>query len=172
LKQVAELEPLKDIQGKYSELLESNAKVKKKNAFNSVKPTFKEDANEYEVNGKWREIEKDIDAKYDIEEVDGVWMALDKNNKYKSKKLKDIVSGYKSIDNLLSSPKRKKGISSSNPSKRIDGVPFEILDTDKKTDVYAKTSAYLMKEKGLRQHHKEWDAEYTKIVTEAKKHIK
>lgn len=126
LKQVAELEPLKGIDEKYKQASETLTGLKKEVAYNSVKPNFPDTVNKYEADAKWNEWKRGVEEKFTIELVDGVPMAIDKENHHKVVKLSDLISADNSINELLKG--RQQGGTGANPVnlKAVEGVPFKV----------------------------------------------
>ncbi len=126
LKQVAELEPLKGIDEKYRQASETLTGLKKEVAYNSVKPNFPNTVNPYEADAKWNEWKKGVEQKYTIELVDGVPMAIDKENHHKVVKLSDLISADNNINELLKG--RQQNGTGANPAdlQEVEGVPFKV----------------------------------------------
>ena len=135
-KQLAELEPLKGLKEKYESTSGELSKLKKDMAFNNVKPTFPETANEYEVAAKWGKFIQTVEETYNIELVDGKPVAVDKENPHKVVELKELVAADQDIQSLTEG-RQQKGIGSNGkPAKSIDGVPFKVpegADSTEKT---------------------------------------
>lgn len=135
-KRVAELEPLSGIDEKYNELLNQHNSQKKEIAFNSVKPAFSESVNKYEADHKWNEFKNDVLSKHDIEIVDNVPMAIDKENKHKIVKLEDLVNANETLTELAKGRQQNGSGAKAAEEINIEGVPFKVpkgADTDTKT---------------------------------------
>lgn len=126
LQQVAELEPLKGIDEKYREATETLSGLKLNVAFNGIKPNFPSEVNEYEAKAKWEEFQKNILEKYTIEIVDGVPMAIDKENQYKTEKLSDLLKKDDNINGLLQGRQQKGTGAKPVDLRDVDGVPFKV----------------------------------------------
>lgn len=95
-------------------------------AFNSNKPNFPDTVNEYESIAKWNEFKSEILGKYKIEIVDGVSIAIDKDNPHKTTKLKDLVSQNEVLNELLKE-RTQGGIKTKGAkTEEVEGVPFKI----------------------------------------------
>lgn len=145
LKTLAELEPLKGLDEKYKEATDKLSGLKLEVSFNNVKPNFPEDANKYEVDAKWREFQQKILEKYDIEIVEGVPMAIDKENKYKQEKLSTLVETDENIKVLLQG--RQQGGTGATPADMIEikELPFKIKKGSSSEELSSQIRGYLAK---------------------------
>lgn len=123
-RQIAELEPLKGYDEKYSTLESKYSSLKKQTAFNGIKPTFPQEANQYEVKAKWDAFVQGVEEKYNVEIVDGEAIAVDKENPHKTVKLADMVDQDEDIKALLVG-RQQKG---TGKQKQVqpEGLPFSI----------------------------------------------
>lgn len=126
LQQVAELEPLKGLDEKYKQQTETLSGLKLSVAFNGVKPSFPSEVNEYEAKAKWDEFQKNTLEKYNIEIVDGVPMAVDKENQYKTEKLSDLLKKDESITSLLQGRQQSGTGARAVELRDVEGVPFKV----------------------------------------------
>ena len=166
MQQVAELEPLKGIDEKYKEATEKLTGLKLNVAFNEVKPNFSQEVNPYEAKAKWDEFKKDVLERYDIEIVDNEAMAIDKENKYKTVKLSELVKQNESITELLKG--RQQGGTGGKPVdlKDVEGVPFKVPANASNEEKSKLTREHLIKKLGSATHKdfaKEFQELYTKI---------
>lgn len=152
LKKVAELEPLQGIDVKYKEANEQLSKLKLNVAFNSVKPSFPDTANKYEVNAKWDAFKNQVLAKYNIEIIDNEPIAVDKENHHKQVKLAELLNNDKNITKLLQG-RQQKGNGASSVSKiNVDGVPFAIPTEASKEEINLLVREHLIKKYGDALH--------------------
>lgn len=127
---LADYDTLSDKASKYETLSEQYSSMKLEVAFSNVKPSFPETVNKYEADAKWNEFKKSILDKNNIELVDGVPMAIDKENQYKQLKLSDLVSGDANLSELLKG--RHQGGTGTNPANvKVEGLDFEVPETAK-----------------------------------------
>lgn len=152
LKKVAELEPLQGIDVKYKEANEQLSKLKLNVAFNSVRPSFPDTANKYEVNAKWDAFKNEVLAKYNIEIIDNEPIAVDKENHHKQVKLAELLNNDKNITELLQG-RQQKGNGASSVSKiNVDGVPFAIPTEASKEEINLLVREHLIKKYGDALH--------------------
>jgi flagellar motility protein MotE (MotC chaperone) len=95
-------------------------------AFNSNKPTFPSDVNEYESTAKWNEFKSDVLNKYNIEIVDGVAKAINKDNKHDVVNLKDLVTQNETLTELLKEREQGGLKAKSAKAEDVEGVPFKV----------------------------------------------
>lgn len=165
-----------EIKGKADKFDETNERLnglKLEVAFTNVKPNFPESVNSYEAKAKWDEFKKGVLEKNTIELVDGVAMAIDKENIHKQSKLSDLVAADKELETLLKG--RQQGGTGAKPTGstvKIEGLDFDVTDTAK-TDT--KERAKIIKEQLAKENilptSKEYSfkfADYNKKIMEAK----
>ena len=141
------LDPLQKKEADYEALLNSGFKEKfetleiehkgnlRNVAFSSVRPAFHQDANKYEVDAIWNKSIAKIEGKYDLVEVDGKWLGVDKENKYTQVPLEDLVKNDETLTTLISGRKQDPlNGKPSTESRTIEGVPFPVpKDADSST---------------------------------------
>lgn len=126
---VAELEESAGYKDKFESLNQEHLSLKKQMAYSSIRPNFPETANKYEVDAKWNEFVKGIEENFKIENVEGTWKAIDKENEYKQKDLAELVKENEAIQSLLEAEEsgKTKGFNGKPASvKKIEGLPFEV----------------------------------------------
>ena len=118
------------IQEKYNALKENNFVLTEGVAFGSVKPVFHKDINTYEASTKWNNFKKKTLEKNTLEQVDGEWLAIDKENKHKQAKLSDLVSKDTELAELVKG-REQKGTGGTIDVKlnKIEGIPFDVPET-------------------------------------------
>ena len=140
----------------YDELSEKAAKadeygtqlstMKLEVAFGNVKPSFPDTVNKYEAVAKWNELKAAIMETNTIELVDGVAMAVDKENPHKVAKLQDLVDKNEGIANLIQG-RQQGGTGAKEASKvTIEGVPFEVPANATSEDRNKLIKEYLLKQ--------------------------
>lgn len=111
---------------KYNTLLSETNKLKISNAFGGVKPSFPNEANQYEVSAKWDSFKNSILKDNTLEMVDNEWYAVDKENKHKTTKLSDLVSKDADLIKLLEG-RQQNGLGGKETSLLdVEGVPFKV----------------------------------------------
>ena len=117
---------------KYGSLLEKHNETKKQVAYGGVKPNFPKEVNTFEATAKWNDFVRKTEENHNIEIVDGVAIAIDKENKHKQTKLSELVGLDKEISELLKG--RQQGGSGAVEINKIEikDVPFEVLEDAKK----------------------------------------
>lgn len=123
---LADYDSVKEKASKYDETVEQLSGLKLQVAFQSVKPTFPDTVNAYEAKAKWDEFTKDVREKYTIELVDGEAICKDKDNEYKTFKLKDLADKDAELSKLLQGRKQDGTGARGLDLKKIEGVPFEV----------------------------------------------
>lgn len=165
-----------EIKGKAEKFDEANEKLnglKLEVAFNGVKPNFPETVNKYEADAKWGDFKKEILAKYNIELVDGVPMAIDKENQYKQAKLSDLVSGDKTLEELTKGRQQTgTGARTTGTVIKVEGLPFEIPD-NAKTDPKERQKVIKeqLEKEGITPMHQDYAAkfaDYNRKITASK----
>jgi hypothetical protein len=146
---VAELEESAGFKEKFENLNQEHLSLKKQMAYTSIRPNFPESANKYEVQAKWDNFVKSIEEKYNIENVEGEWKAIDKENQYKTKPLSDLVKESEEIQSLLEAKKDEggKGFPGKAVSeKKIDGLPFAVPTNATSSELSKLINEYLDKQ--------------------------
>lgn len=166
-KKVAELEPNAEYKTKYDELFGQFQGMKVENAFNSIKPSFDKGSNPYEVKAKWGEFKKGVLDKYDIEIVDGEAIAVDKENKYKQTKLKELVSENKELQSLVNGRQQQGSGAIVKDEVEIEGVPFKVpKDADSKVKTQL-VKEHLAKE-GISVTSNEYPKKFSELYSKLK----
>jgi len=164
-KRLAEIEPMLDKANKYDELATKYDSMKIQNAFGSVKPSFSQDANQYEVKAKWQEFVDGIQSKYTIEIVDGEAIAIDKENQYKQVPLKSLVDADENIKTLALGRQQQGSGAKVAKGKPIDGVPFEINKDASNPEKYAAIREHLIAKEGLKSTSAEYSKRFAELRT-------
>lgn len=125
-KRVAELEPLEGLDQKYEEATQTLSKMKIDVAFSNIKPTFPQEANEWEVKGKWNQFKNGVLEKYVIELVDGEAIAIDKDNEHKRKNLADLLKEDEDIQGLLEGRQQRGTGATPKDLVQIEGLPIKL----------------------------------------------
>ncbi|WP_428743250.1 hypothetical protein, partial [Tenacibaculum sp.] len=159
LKRYADYDEVKEKASKYEEANQTLSSLKLEVAFNGVKPSFAQDVNPYEAKAKWEEFKKEILGKYTIELVDNEPMAVDKENHYKTVKLKDLVDKDNNIQELLKGRQQGGTGAKAVDLKEVQGVPFKVpANADSKTRSKLITDHLLSK--GLSKTSDQWSTEF------------
>ncbi len=162
---LADFDTLKEKAEKYDVLLDQNDKLKNENAFTSVKPNFSSDANKYEVDAKWNGFKKEILENYNIENVDGEYKAIDKENRHKIKSLSDLVKENESLSSLTGERNQGGlGLQGKNKGVKKDGLPFTLPKNATKAQISASINAQLAKDNVPDSKRNEVFGKYWKIA--------
>lgn len=141
-KKLANYDDLVDKASKYESTAEALSGMKLSVAYNSVKPNFPAETNQFEVKAKWDEFIKATNEKWLIEIVENEPIAIDNDNEHKRVKLSELVSQNKEITELLQG--RQQRGSGANPAKtKVDGLPFEIDGEPTTANISKAINAYL-----------------------------
>lgn len=116
------------IKDKYNALKETNSTLTEGVAFGSVKPNFPETTNSYEASTKWDNFKKKTLKTNTLEQVDGEWLAIDKENNHKQAKLSDLVSKDTELAELVKGRQQPGPGATPIRLETIEGVPFEVTD--------------------------------------------
>lgn len=162
-KRLAEVEPLLDKANKYDELATKYDTMKIQTAFSSVKPSFSAESNQYEVKAKWQEFVDSIQAKYNVEMVDGEAMCVDKENQYSTFKLADLVAADENIKTLTLGRQQQGSGAKQAKTTKIDGVPFEINKESTNPEKYAAIAEHLVSKEGLNKISKEYSTRFAEL---------
>lgn len=166
-KQLADYDVVKEKAGKYDETSKSLSDYKRMAAFGNVKPSFTSGANKYEVDAKWKDFQKRVEDKYNIELVDGEYMAVDKENQYKNCKLSDLVEKDEELKSITE--ERKQGGTGATGEKfKVEGFDGEI-SKDVKTNTVERSK--LIKEKLAKDGISVTDPSYAAKFSEYNKKI-
>lgn len=166
LLQTKDFDLFKSNSTKYSDSLENNIKLNNQTGFLSVKPTFGNDVNEFEASHKWSKFEADILAENDITQVDGVWMAVNKVNKFKVVELKSLMESDASISELMK-VRAQGGLNIQHrASDKIEGLEFELPENATNAEISAAINKHL-DSKGVTSDKR--SDEFSKLWTIAKK---
>jgi len=169
-KKLANYDELVEKAGKYEQTAEALSGMKLSVAYNSVKPNFPTEANQYEVKAKWDEFIKATNEKWLIEIVEGEPIAIDKDNEHKRVKLSELVSQNKEITELLQG--RQQNGSGAKPAKtKVDGLPFEIEGEPTSENISKSINAYLISQ-GTPVTSNEWGKKFQELFNKAKELIK
>lgn len=162
LQKYADYDELKEKAVKADEYGQQLSTLKLEVAFGEVKPNFPESVNKYEAAAKWNELKNSILDKNTIEIVDGVPMAVDKENPHKVTKLQDLVEKDEEI-NALAKGRQQGGTGAKQVDKEtIDGVPFEVPVNATSEDRTKLIKEYLTK-KGISPISDEYSKQFSEL---------
>lgn len=170
-KQLADFDTYKAKAEKLEPLEKEYSSMKLQIAFNSVKPNFPETVNVYEAKAKWDEFVKSVQEKYTIELVDNEAVCKDKENEYKTAKLKDLVDADANLSALLQGRKQGGTGAKEKEMTKINGVPFDV-PKDCTTEERSKLIKEYLTTQGLNVTSGEYAkkfAELNKAILEANK---
>lgn len=165
LKKYADYDELKAKAEKAEEYGKTLSGLKLQVAFTNVKPNFPETVNEYEAKAKWNDFVKSVQEKYDIElDENNEALYIDKENKYKTGKLSDLVKADSSLSELLKG-REQKGIGARQVSKtKVDGIPFAVdLNADTKA-ISAEIKKYLLDDEKLSLTSKQYSDRFAELL--------
>lgn len=126
LKKFADYDTLKEVSDKYEPLSNEYKGMKKRVAYNSVKPRFADSVNEYEAATKWGEFIADVEKDYTIAFDGDKAIAISKENKHVVKDLKDLVSSNTVIKELIKGRQQRGPNSQQANLQDIEGIPFQV----------------------------------------------
>lgn len=133
LQKTADYDDIKKKATDYETVSTELSELKKGTAFRDVKPNFPDTVNTYESKAKWDEFVAKTLKTHDVELVDGVPMAISKENKYSIVSLESLVKADASIS-ALATGRQQQGSGAAqakgNPIE-IEGVPFAVSEAAK-----------------------------------------
>jgi hypothetical protein len=121
-----------DYKGKWENSVKEMNTLNIDSAFNGIKPKFPDSLNEYETNYKWDQFKKGILEKNHIKIVDKEAILVDKENEYKTQKLKDALGKDENITALMKGENKGLGGKKSVTMKDIPfGLPENATSKDR-----------------------------------------
>jgi hypothetical protein len=163
LKKYADYDTLKEKAEKADEYGQQLSGLKLDVAFTNSKPAFPDTVNQYEAKAKWDEFKANVLKTNTIELVDGVAVAVDKENPHKTTKLSDLVAKDEAVQALLKG-RQQQGLGGKQDEKKtIEGVPFEVPAKGGTKEQAEATRNYLTK-KGLTIASDEYASEFEKYM--------
>lgn len=137
-----------DYKGKLEKMTQDMSVMNRRIAFNSVRPSFPETANEFEVKAKWAEFQKATEEKYNIklDENNEPW-AIDKTNEHITIKLGDLAKKDEAIM-ALTQGRQQVGTGATPPKDmvQIKDVPFDVPENATSKERQAAVKDYLAKQ--------------------------
>jgi len=131
-KREAEFNTLLDsgVSDAHEKLLVEHEVMKLNTAFSNVKPVFSQDSNKWESQSKWDAFKAEVLTKYTIEIVEGEALAIDKENKYTTVKLKELVDKDSALTELVKGRQQAALDGKTTDLKDVEGVPFKVPAID------------------------------------------
>lgn len=130
-KKLADFDTLKEKADKYDETSKELSNYKLKNAYNSVKPVFSKEANEYEVKAKWKAFQDATESKYSIEQDGDDYVAVDKENQHRRIKLSELVEKDENLKSLVTG-RKVPGTGATGKTLKAEGIDADITEETKK----------------------------------------
>jgi len=170
--QIAEIQPqliefnkLKegDFENKYNELSEKNQKILNDSVFTGIMPEKPKNISDYEWKGKWKDFQADVEANYDIKEVEGETLAFSKKNTLISKTIETLAKENKPISEMLEQQTNKTGFTKAQGDQTIEGVPFKVNKEWSGIERSEAIRNHLVETKGLSIISNEYSEEFEKI---------
>lgn len=166
---LANFDEIKGKADKYDEASENLKGLKLEVAFTNVKPNFPDTVNAYEAKAKWDDFKKAVLEKHTIELVDGVAMAIDKENQYKTVKLSDLVVADKDLEELTKGRQQGgTGAKSQGKDIKVEGLNFDVPENAK---TETKERAKVIREQLAKENINPTDAAYASKFAEYNKKI-
>lgn len=147
LQKFADYEELKEKSAQVDDLTGKYSSMKQEVAWSKVKPSFHDDVNKYEADYKWSEFKKKFDEKYTLEFDDDMNpMYVDKENKYKTGKLEDLVSKDEGLQTLTKGRQQSGTGARQVEMSKVEGVPFDVPSGAGVEEVSKQIKEYLGKQ--------------------------
>lgn len=112
--------------GKYEALLIKDKATSKALAYGSVKPAFHKDIDPRVISYEWDRFVNDVEAKYDLTQVNNEWVGAEKGNPHAQKSLKDLVKGNEDLTKLIDGRKQEGFNPDEADVSTVEGVPFGV----------------------------------------------
>jgi len=164
LKKYADYDIVKELSEKAEGYKGELSGLKLEVSFNSIKPSFPDTVNKYEAKALWNEFKNDVLAKNTIEIVDGVPMAVDKENRHKIIKLEDVLDKNEPIKTLMAGRTQTGTGATQIDLLKIDGVPFEVPENASNQEISQLIKNSLTKQ-GIGQMHPEFVKKFQELNT-------
>lgn len=168
LRKYANHEELAERAKKADEFEQQLSGLKLEVAFTNSKPAFPETVNPFEAKARWDEFKTKVLATNNIEIVDGEPVAVDKDNKFKTAKLSELVAKDEILQGLLKG-RQQNGLNGKQIEKQsVDGVPFDVPVKADNKQISEAIKDYLTKQ-GIKITDKAYAQEFAKYTTLIKK---
>jgi len=164
LKKYADYDTLAERAKKADEFEGQLSGLKLEVAFTNSKPVFPETVNSFEAKARWDEFKTKVLATNNIEIVDGEPVAVDKENKFKTSKLSELVAKDEILQGLLKG-RQQQGLNAKQVDKQsIEGVPFDVPVKADNKQISEVIKDYLTKQ-GIKITDKAYAQEFAKYTT-------
>ncbi len=166
LKKIATLEPLEGFDTKYKTAQEELDQLKLSIGFDRVKPIFPESVNKYESAAKWSEFKNSVLKGHNIEIIDNIAYAIDKENPHKEVKLSELVDKDSQIQELLKGRQQTGNNALSVDAKKVEGIPFDVpvgLTNEQQSKLVAEHL-----EKTIGKFHKDYSNQFRELLSKVK----
>lgn len=170
LKKFADYDELKEKASKADEYGEKLSGLKLQVAYSNVKPVFPDTVNQYEAKAKWDEFVKGVNEKYNIElDESNEAVYIDKENKFKTGKLADLVKADETISELVKG-RQQGGLGGKEVKKvTVDGIPFTIDENASNEQISKSIKEYLISNKKLDILSEEYAKQFSELHSKIKK---
>jgi hypothetical protein len=149
--------------GKWEQANEKLNNQTKDLAFNSVKPNFPTEINEYEAKGRWKEfINTTLDKNKIAQNDSGDWVAVSKENEYSITKLSDLVKQDKELQTLIEG-RKITGLGGDKKEIEIEGVPFKVAENATAHERQNAIKDYLQNVKKINVLSNEYSKEFASL---------
>ena len=166
LKKIATLEPLEGFDTKYKTAQDELDQLKLSINFDRVKPSFPESVNKYESAAKWSEFKNSVLKGHNIEIIDNIAYAIDKENPHKEVKLSELVDKDSEIQELLKGRQQTGNNALSVDTKKVEGIPFDVpvgLTNEQQSKLVAEHL-----EKTIGKFHKDYSNQFRELLSKVK----
>ena len=157
------------IKDKYDTLLTETNSLKIGNAFNSVKPSFPDTVNTFESSTRWENFQKTVLEKNNVEEVEGKWRYINKDNPHVNGLLSDLVSKDAEITKLMEGRQQKGSGTEEKTLTDIEGVPFQVPEKSTSVDRSKLIKDHLLS-KGINQTSTEYSKQFAELNDKIRNH--
>jgi hypothetical protein len=169
-KTLAEYEPFVEKGRGYDDVFGELEQMKRENAFSTIHVSIPDSLSENEkelFSYKYKEWKKEVLSKYEIKNVDGDYIAVDKENQYKTTDLKKLFTENESIQGLLKGRQQEGSNTKSKTLLEIKDLPFKLPKDANKEDLRKAARAHLMGE-GLSVTSPQYPKKFQEIFNKGK----
>lgn len=162
LQKQADYDSIKEKADKYEPLAQNFTRLELEVSFQSAMPTFPETVNPYEAKAKSDECKQNILKEWDVKFIEGQAIGVNKENPYKTEKLKDLILKDVEIAKLMEG--RTQQGSNTNPAnlQKIEGVPFDVPKGATSSERTTLIRDYLAKQ-GIGTMHTQYSSKFEEL---------
>ena len=165
LKKYADFDTFKEKAEKTDSLQKKMSTLTLQVAYGQVRPGFPDTVNSYEAKAKWADFVKATNEKYVVElDENNEAVYIDRENKFKTGKLEDLVKADETIQALLEGRKQEGlGGKGAGEEQEIEGVPFKVKKDATNGEISKQVKEHLTKVEKLAITSKQYSARFQEL---------